>query len=112
MITNEQAAAVRALAATAPGVGYNYWDVDGTKTEIRPEPTGFTFSAWGAHGLSPVVVLGLVREAASRGKEIMFWQCCACGDKATSKALSNVSHGYCKLHAAELMAQALAAAKL
>jgi hypothetical protein len=112
MITNEQAAAVRALAATAPGVGYNFWDVDGTKTEIRPVPNSFdSFMVWGGL-VSPIAALALVREAACRGKEIMFWQCCACGDKATSKALSNVSHGYCKLHAAEFMAQALASAKL
>lgn len=127
MITNEQAAAVRALAATAPGVGYNFWDVDGTKTEIRPRlhytgaPSGFTVSGgeWTRCSTSePVkitdsVALALVREAACRGKEIMFWQCCACGDKHTSKLLGNfVSHGYCARHAAEFRAEALAAAKL
>jgi hypothetical protein len=113
MNETNQMAAVKSLEATAPGIGYNYWDLDGTKTEIRPESTGFTFSIWGAHGLRPIVALALVREAACRGKEVILWQCCACGDKETSKLLGgSVSHGYCKLHAAQFRLEALAAAKL
>jgi hypothetical protein len=106
-MTKETAASVRALAFTAPGVGYNYWDLDGTKSEIRPEPMGFTFGK--AQGLGPMVALALVREAACRGKEFSLWMCCACGDKETSKALGDmVSHGYCKSCAAKLMADVMA----
>jgi hypothetical protein len=112
-MTKELASAVKNLNATAPGIGWNYWDVDGTKTEIRPIPESFgSFMVWGGL-VSPIAALALVREAACRGKEIMLWQCCACGDKATSKALGSlVSHGYCARHAAEFRAEALAAAKL
>jgi hypothetical protein len=117
-MTKELASAVKALAATAKGVGYNVWDVDGTKTEIRPayqaaqhsSMPGFTVQFGAMRGVvSPVVALALVREAACRGKEIMLWQCCACGSKEDSKALGGfVSHGYCEPCATRLRNEALA----
>jgi len=126
-MTIKLAAAVKSLESTAPGVGYNIWDLDGTKTEIRPRlhytgaPAGFTVSGgdWTRCSTSELVkitdltALALVREAACRGKEIMLWLCCACDNKERSKALGSfVSHGYCAPCAAKLRAEVLAAAKL
>jgi hypothetical protein len=98
-MTAATASRVLALNQTATGVGYNIWAGD-TKTEIRPEARGFTYSPWKATGLSPMVALALVREAACRGQDIMLWMCCACGESKKSHALGAfVSHGYCARHA-------------
>ena len=107
-MTATTASAVKALNQTAAGVGYNIWAVDGTKAEIRPGAAGFTYSPWNATGLSHRTALALVREAASRGKDIMLWLCCGCENSQKSKALGHmVSHGMCGLHAAEFRKAAL-----
>jgi len=111
-MTIKLAAAVKSLESTAPGVGYNIWDIDGTKTEIRPQSfNSCRFNITGEHNgpISSLVALALVREAACRGNEIMLWLCCACDTKDKSIALGSfVSHGYCAPCAARLRAEALA----
>ena len=108
-MTAATANAVLNFRATAPGVGFNLWE-GAAKTEIRTYRAGFTYANgdWKAPTISPMMALALVREADCRGSEIHFWQCCACGDKATAKALGpKISHGMCPLHAAEFRAAAL-----